>query len=81
MWRKGNPSVLLVGMQSGTKHFYFILQQPNNIRRAGIKIILILTLSNGHMMQCADESLLSCRLQTHMVLWINVTQINSTENK
>ena len=33
---------------------------------------------NGHTMQCADDILLSCPLETCMVLQSNVTPINST---
>ena len=36
-----------------------------------------LTLGNG----CADDVLLSCTLETGMVLLTNVTQINSMKNK
>ena len=34
-------------------------------------------LGKGHTMQCADDVLLSCTLETCMVLLINVTPINS----
>ena len=40
-----------------------------------------LTLGGEHTMQCADDVLLSCTLETCMVLLINVTPINSVNKK
>ena len=37
--------------------------------------------SNGCMMKCADDVLLSCILETCMVLWTNVTPVNSIFKK
>ena len=34
----------------------------------------------GHMMQCAGHVLLSCTLETYMLLQTNITPINSIKN-
>ena len=40
-----------------------------------------LTLGGEHTMQCADDVLLSCTLETCMVLLTNVTPINSIKKR
>ena len=39
------------------------------------------TLGDGGTMLCADDVLLSCTLETCMVLLTNITPINSTKKK